>query len=361
MKDRVETLGEVACDVLQRLVRELLVRKSGGHLVERQLQRLDLRLPLALRGAEADPSVSYCHRCQSASCEHGMPPSCRHVFVGYAATGIPRWEDFAQHCLDRKHPAVDRLYEDPPAFLTLVQQRPRLHDGMLEAFQNGAYELMGQVVAGFFPLRVRAEEGRGVLALTVQVAVSRPQGSPLRIGLNLLGRAPGGEELDRLWERLDELPWRKAVRWAQGALQTVRPSRGGRRADPSRPELDREQLEQRIEGIMRGLARRLERDQRARTRRTRHAEERHASGRRPTRKAVADARTAGPESLKVDERSGTLVVLGEKGRTHFFGPEGQLVSSVRYSKDAIVRKLKTGLWRQASDEEVADFLQRLRD
>jgi hypothetical protein len=38
-------------------------------------------------------------------------------------------------------------------------------------------------------------------------------------------------------------------------------------------------------------------------------------------------------------------VLGERGRTHFFGPDGRLVSSVRYSRDAIERKRRQGLWR----------------
>jgi hypothetical protein len=388
MKDPVETLGEVAGDVIHRLVRELLARRPGGHLVEQRLEQLDVHLPLALSGADADPSRfarelvrsleqliddaveqaaafrpgrAYCHRCESASCEHGLPPSCRHVFIGYAQTGMPKWEDFAQRCLELKHPEVDRLFDDPPAFLTLVQDRRELHDGMLQAFRNGAYELMGQVVAGFFPVRARAEEGRGVLALSVQAAASRSRRGPPRIGLNLLGRAPGGEELDAMWGRLDDLPWRKAVRWAQGALQTLGSRRRARGSRAVASRNDRAALEHRVQGIMRGLARRLERDQRARTRRTRHAEQRHASGQRPTRKAIDDARAVGPGSLRVDERSGTLVVLGDRGRTHFFTPGGQHVSSVRYSKDAIERKIKIELWRPATGEELAALRARVGD
>ena len=104
----------------------------------------------------------------------------------------------------------------------------------------------------------------------------------------------------------------------------------------------------------------LERDVRARGRRTRHAEARHASGERPTRKAVDDARVMRGEQCYVDERSGTLVVLGERGRTHFFTAAGQHVSSVRYSKDAIARKLKLEVWREASEDERAALLETLR-
>jgi hypothetical protein len=365
VKDRVETLGEVAWDVLQRIVRELVARKPGGHLLESDLKRLDLKLPLAIddsdraperfaerlvraidgilddavqRAAVFRPGHAFCHRCDSAACEHSTPPSCRHVFTSYAPTGTPRWEDFAQWCLNRQHPEVDRLYEHPPVFLTVVQEKPELHGGMLQAFDNGSYELLGQVAAGFFRVPTRAEEGRGVLALTVQAAASRTARSTARFGLNILGRTPAGEELKMLWERQDDLPWRRAVRWAQSALQTL---------DRSSPQSSQD----RVGGIMRGLARRLERDQRARGRRTRHAEQRHLSGERPTRKAVEDARDAPDDAFMIDEHSGAVVVLGGRGRTHFFTGEGQLVSSVRYGKEAVARKIKLRKWREATPDE----------
>jgi hypothetical protein len=146
----------------------------------------------------------------------------------------------------------------------------------------------------------------------------------------------------------------RAVRWAQSALASIR--LGGRRGRGSSG--DRE-VDVRIEGILRGMARRLEREHRARARRTHHAEHRHESGRRPTRKAIDDIRAAGPDAILVDERSGTVVVLGDRGRTHFFTTEGRLVSSVRYSPDAIERKRKLGLWREASDSEAGALRERL--
>jgi hypothetical protein len=379
--DDRDPLGEVVWDLLRRMLRETLARRSGGHLVESSLDELDLRLRVPLRGPIAGqerfvaeltrsiervvddaieraaafrPGYAFCHRCAGAVCEHAAPPSARHVFLGYGPTGTPRWEDFAQVCLDRRHPEVDRLYHDPPAFLTLLQDAAELRGGLLDAFAAERYELVGQLIAGFFPVRTYDGEGRGVLALTLQVAAWRPPRGRLRLGLNLLGRTPTGEDLGMLWERHHEIPWRRAVGWAQSALSSVTSVKG-------RPEPSRELVERRCLGILRGLARRLEHEQRARFRRTRHAEERHDSGERPTRKALDDTRAAGPEAFFVDERRGTIVVLGDRGRTHFFTAEGRLVSSVRYSREAIERKRKRGVWREAHADEAESLLQRLAE
>jgi hypothetical protein len=375
MTDRSAALAGIAFDVLERLVREILARKPGAHLVEGSLDRLVLRLPLVLRGpgvgpaelaaglvadverlvddaiqhaAAFRPGHAYCYRCGSAPCEHSAAPSHRHVFVGYAPTGQPRWEDFAQRCLDLRHPQVDRLYDDPPVFVTLVGAGEALNAPLLEAFRaEHAYRLCGQVAAGFFPLRAREGEGRGILAVTFQVGASSSRDGTARYGMNVLGRTPQGEPLDLLWERHELIPWQGAVRWAQAACGTLGRGRG-RRASPER-----------IDGILRGLARRLAHERRAAGRRTRHADARHLAGERPTRSALADARAVAPEEILVDERHHTLVVPGERGRMHFYTADGKLVSSVRYSKDAIARKRKTGTWRAAAPEEAAALIARL--
>ena len=75
--------------------------------------------------------------------------------------------------------------------------------------------------------------------------------------------------------------------------------------------------------------------------------------------AVEDIRAASGEAFLIDENSGTVVVLGERGRTHFFSPEGRLVSSVRYSRDAVERKRSQGLWRPASAGEIEHLRARL--
>ncbi|HET6279065.1 MAG TPA: hypothetical protein VFG08_09795, partial [Candidatus Polarisedimenticolia bacterium] len=239
------TAGEAIWKGLSRLVHDLLRRRPGGHLIEGRIPDLELRLPLRLQRSESEaaafsrrlcdsieeqldtaiellaafrPGHAFCHRCASAACDHSLPPSSRHVFVGYAPTGAPRWEEFAQYCLQQRHPEVDRLYEDPPAFLTLVQDAGSLRADLLEPFHHSAQDLLGQLTAGFFPIRARAGEGRGVLALTIQVSVARAAGGRSRLGLNVLGMTPGGEDLGMLWERQEDFAWRRGVRWAQAAL-----------------------------------------------------------------------------------------------------------------------------------------------
>jgi len=374
--DRPRVLGGIAYDALVRLVRDRLSRTGGGHLLEATLESLPLRLDLFLRGEGADadrfaetviaavdgflddavqhaaafrPGHAFCLRCGASDCEHSAVPSARHVFLGYSPTGIPRWIDFAQACLDRRMEEVDRLFEDPPAFVTWLDPPGLLEGKVVRAFRGeGRFELLGQAVAGFYPLRTREGEGRGVLALTFQAAASRGRFGGRRVALNVLGRSPQGGALDLLWDREDDIPWRAAVRWAQGALSTL----SRRRSEESGPS-------PRVEAILKGLARRLERDRRARGRRTRHAETRHASGERPTPKAHEDARRAEPREVLFDERNGTFVVPGERGRTHFYTAEGRLVSSVRYTRDAVARKIKLGLWRAAGHEQAEAFLERL--
>lgn len=375
-EDRSRALGEVAHDLLSRLVRERMAIVPGGHVVEGTLDRILLRLPLRLAGDAAGfaedlvssidalledeihhaaafrPGRAYCVRCAGALCEHSEPPSARHVFVEYAPTGIPRWEDLSQVCLDRRHPEVDRLFEDPPAFVTVLDDGTSLSARLVDAFRGTArHRLLGQIAAGYYRVRTREGEGRGVLAVTFQVSATRAgRRAGISAGLNVLGRAPFGGPLDRLWERQDEIPWRLPVRWAQSALTSL-----------SRARLDEEDLVRRVDGVLRGLARRLTRDARSRGRRTRHAERRHLSGDRPTRKAVEDARRTSPRGVLLDERHDTLVVPGENGRTHFYTRDGRLVSSVRYSKGAIERKLQSGIWREAPRGEAEGLLRRLSD
>ncbi|ANM29274.1 hypothetical protein ABI59_06240 [Acidobacteria bacterium Mor1] len=372
MSDRAGEYGEQIHQALWSLIRELLDRRPGGHLIEPRIGEIvaSLRLPKA-GGDEGEPFAdrlvasleellddaieqeaafrpghAFCHRCSGTRCEHTQPPSSRHVLTGYAPTGLPVWVDFAQLCLERRLPEVDRLYRTPPAFLTLLQGRDELGEEVIQAFRTRSQELLAQVAAGFFPVPSRLEEGRGVLALTFQVAASHGRKGNVRLGLNILGRSPSGEDLAALWDRQRELPWRRPVRWAQGALQTVRLPRGSKNRDRV-PDAAYE----RVEAILRGLVRRLERELRSRGRRTRHADERHESGERPTRKAVDDTRAASTDDVLVDARSGTRVILGGRGRTHFFTEDGRLVSSVRYSREAIERKRKLGHWRDASRHE----------
>ncbi|MDQ7087483.1 MAG: hypothetical protein Q9Q13_06340 [Acidobacteriota bacterium] len=157
----------------------------------------------------------------------------------------------------------------------------------------------------------------------------------------MLGLGPDGEPLAHLHDRMPAIPWSAAVRWAHSAL-------AGLSSAPAR----------RVESILRGLARRLERGQRAHGRRTRHAERRHSEGGRPTRMALLDLARAGEDDLLYDIRRKTLVVLGERGRCHVFGAGGRLVTSVRYPPATIERRRRGGLWRPATAEERASLAPR---
>jgi hypothetical protein len=263
--------------------------------------------------------------------------------------------EFAQYAMEARLPGFERLYAEPPAFLTVRMDRSDLYGPLLPAFRSAGRDLLGQVVAGFFPVPSRRGEGRGVVALTFQAAARITPEGRRRIGLNILGTAPAGGDLSLLWERQDDLPWRRAVRWAQAALVTAArdaraPRREGGRAEAASLPHDAA-LEQRVLGILQGLARRLEQDRRGTGRRTAHAGERHAEGDRPTRKALDDIRDARSDAFLRDERSGAVVVLGDRGRTHFLTPEGRLMSSVRYSREAIDRKRRAGIWRSIAEAE----------
>src|SRR5262245_29760116 len=163
MEDRSLALGEIAWDVLHRLIRERLSRKAGAHLIDGAIDRIALEITLPGKGVPAPgeafartlafeidaildeaiqhaasfrPGHAFCHRCASTPCEHSAAPSHRHVFAGYTPTGVPRWEDFAQMCLNLRHPEVDRLYADPPAFVSFVRTGMELNSDLLDAFRG---------------------------------------------------------------------------------------------------------------------------------------------------------------------------------------------------------------------------------
>lgn len=356
--------------LLIALAAERARRKSGGHLIGPQLEELGLELQLELDGdaesfaaalvddidGQLDDAIErvsairpgrvFCHRCADVECEHSDAPSSRHVFAGYTRTGTPAWQEFSQLCLDRRHPQTDRLFDDRPPLVTIVQAGDELAGGMIDVFRHRRIRLLGQVVAGFFTVDSPRQVGRPVLALTIQATLATSRRGRARASLNLVGRAPDGAPLESLWDRGDVPPWRGAVQWGQSATATL-------------PRARPERIDARVEGILNGVARRLERDARGRSRRTRHAQSRHLSGERPTRKAIDDARLVAPESLVADEQNGTLVVLGERGRTHVFTPQGRHVTSVRYGSEAIQRKLQHGRWTPVARETYETFLKSL--
>ena len=380
-------LGE-ALRLLAEEARERLARHASGHLTALQGEEVELalRLPLAARGtppaelaaavgADLDravtallthraafrPGAVYCLRCQSADCAHAEPAGPRQVFAGWGTTGLPRFVDYPQLLLERGDPRIDRLYADgrgePPALLAHTVLAADLTAELLPAYRDNpaGYRLHGQVAAGWWT--VPGGDGlRHPVALSLQLVSTRPPGVPRRYGVNLIGRGPGGEPLEHVYDRIGELPWAAALRWAQEAVESVgraATAKGGKGGETGGAQGGGKAAERRLHGILDGLARRLEKKRRADDRKTGHARERHKQGDRPTQMALADLAKAGDDDVLVDRRQDTLVVLGDKGRAHVFNPRGKLVTSIRYAPEAIERRRKRDLWRPASAAEVA--------
>jgi hypothetical protein len=374
-----------AMKLLADEVRERLERHPLGHLVAGRGDRLDVRLPvptalkegsleragraageavqeaiqsLVAHSARFQPGRVFCLRCQSAVCEHSAPLSNRQVFTGYASTGVPRFADLGQWLLARRDPRVDLLYREPresPQLLATVSPGAELTGELLPVFlQNeSGYRLHGQVAVGWYP----APTGNGhrePLAVSFQVLSSRSRGGRRRFGLNVIGIGPGGQPLEHLYDRLGEIPWSGSVRWAQTVLGSIEHQL--ERAPRTPPQA----VDQRIEGLVSALARRLEKGWRGEERKTQHARVRHREGDRPTRMALADFARATPENLLFDTRRETLVVVGDRGRAHVFNREGKLVTSIRYNPAVIEKRRQNGMWRPAAREEVDEVRERLQ-
>jgi hypothetical protein len=349
-------------------------------------QRLQEGLEEALRAVLAHqavvrPGQAYCLRCAGsepsstpghdprrqeaqspeAQCGHARPPRPQDVFTGYGPTGIPRFTDLGQWLLERQDPRVDALYQEPPRLVTIVSTGEELTGDLLSAYRDDetGYRLHGQVAAGWFSVS-DAQGNRRPLAATLQIVSSRGRRGGRerpRFTLNVVCTGPDGEPLEELYNRVGNLPWTGPLRWGQEALGSVEAAvarRGSqKRKGSAQKKPAAKKLEQRLQGILGGIARRLEKDRRAHRRRTQHAQQRHDEGGRPTSMALADLRVAGADQLLFDTRQETLVVLGERGRAHVFNPEGKLVTSVRYAPPSIERRRQNRRWRPATATEIA--------
>lgn len=324
---------------------------------------------LLAEGAAFVPGRVWCLRCASAECEHSAPGGPRQVFAGYGPTGLPRFRDLAEWLLERQDPRAGQLYagaavdngERHRGLVTLVTSGRELGADLLDAYRTPLrgpeVELLGQVAAGWFRLRPRQGAGRE-LALSFQIVAStyprrndnprrRGDASPARarrLSLNVVGAAPDGAPLSTLEERLEAPPWQTIGPWTQSVLESV---------ERDQTRLTADQLSARIEGVLTAIARRLEQGRRGAERRTRHAEDRHQAGERPTRMALADLAQAKDEQILRDALRSTLVVLGDRGRAHVFTPAGKLVTSLRSTPEATARKVTRRRWTPASAEEIA--------
>lgn len=396
-------------ETLAATVREKLTRHPQGHLAfegrtggRKSHLELLLRIPVGVPDAALDDAVDdaeqalgeeieallaeralvrpgrvLCLRCGTSVCEHAAPQSCREVFAGYAATGLPRFVDYGQWLLERGHPRLDEIYrpprpgargrparfpggeasslKPPPGLVTEVVSGRELSGELLPAYRDRGFHVHALLTAGYFQVP-QPPVGTTGLALSFLVLSTVRRGGKRRRGrrlaLQVLGVGPEGEPLTSLYDRLPTVPWQAVLAWGQQVLQTIESSQGSQKSTPAG-------LSGRIEGLLRSMGRRLEQDRRARERRTGHAEKRHRQGDRPTRMARSDLARGEAGSFFVDERRSTVVVLGERGRAHVWSSAGKLVTSIRYSAESIEKKLHLEIWRKATAEEVANLRRRV--
>ncbi len=295
----------------------------------------------------------YCYRCRANTCTHATPPDARAVFAGYEATGKPTWAGFLEVCLAARPEGLDALFESPPGVVALAQAGAELGEGLLPGFgaDEAVYVVHGQVVLGLVPLDLRGSDER--VAVTLQAVEVRHPAAPARLRLNLLGpldqqaiTVAAGEGAPR--NRAEQL--RRTLDQARRRLETA----GRRLADAeARGEgLEASALVESMLGRLRGD---LVRVLRPRTERTRHAEQRHRGGERPTSTAWDDARAAGADRLLADQRRQTVVVLGPRSRAHVFTREGRHVTSLRLEPGEVGRKTASRRWVPLDDEAVRAF------
>jgi hypothetical protein len=264
---------------------------------------------------------------------------------------VPRFLDLGQWLLDRRDPRVDLLYRSPAALLAHRTEGRDLCKNLLPAFRDrdSGYHIHGQVTAGWYDFP--SEFGyREPLALTFQVFSTQSPQVGRRLGLNLVGTGPDDQPLENLYDLTGDIPWSEAMRWAQRALTQIEKAMSRRSG-----QLQEEHLEKRLQGLLGGLANRLERERRSRSRKTDHGQKRHRQKGRPTWKALADLSNAKPDQILVDTRRDTFVVLGSNGRAHIFNRSARLVTSIRYSADAIDKRRRRGIWKPAVAAEVEEL------
>ena len=270
----------------------------------------------------------YCLQCDASDCVHATPPRTDHVFAGYTPTGKPEWLGFADVCIARREERVDRLYASPPEIIAYAQGAIDLRHALLPGFADGrrVADVLGQVVVGLVPVSLRVGDRDGDrVALSIQVVATGATLPRHRLRLNLIGlsreaiaaaaadadaRGPAESLRRTLVEarrRLESLASR--TRWSE------------RRGEA--PDLAGE-----VEPLLASLKGDVERTFRAVQRRTRHAQERHLEGERPTGHAQTDAARAPDERLLQDVRRNTVIVIGGRGRAHVFTREGRLVTSL---------------------------------
>lgn len=372
---RAEEAARKALAELDRLV-ALLAQEQGAPLPDDAVVSLPIEVPLARgetgkqapRGARVEALVAdarvrlqealagatpfreghvYCFFTNQPESPYSSPPRPTDVFAGYAASGRPEWVSFANLCLARKEPRVDRLYGDAPEVLALVLGPEDLASGeaeLMPSFARGhlLYRVLGQVVLGLVPRDLEPRSRADRVALTIQIVETSQPGLRHRLRLNVIGLAPD-EIAAAAADQPETSPaegFRRVIRAARARVDAL--GRQAALAHKQRQVLDLEAQVAMQLGRLRGDVLRV---LKSRDYRTRHAAERHQSGERPTSLAVADALAATEGRFFRDEHKNTIVVLGPRHRVHVFTQQGKHVTSLELQPAEVERRLDLKRWR----------------
>ncbi len=99
----------------------------------------------------------------------------------------------------------------------------------------------------------------------------------------------------------------------------------------------------------------IERIFRSVRRRTKHAQEHHEQGKRPTQHAMNDLRRAPLDAFLKDTRRDTYVVIGASGRAHIFSETGKHITSLNLGPGELERKRQTSRWVAITTKEAASL------
>jgi hypothetical protein len=292
----------------------------------------------------------YCYWCQSFTCQHSTPTEAREIFAGYSATGEPIWHEFAAVLLEKRDPRIEKIYQEKAPPLTLTQTGGELTGNQLPIYgrHGSTYRLLGQVALGYVQLPSTDERARVALTFhAAELAGNRPV-------LNILGQLPDGRSAFEVLEESADARMTNgltATRHALAELALRRFPRKRRRLEKSHHAM----------GILRKLARHLERIFRQRSRRTSHSQQRHLDRRRPAASAFGDALAAKKDAIYRDVEKNTWVVIGRKNRVHVFNDGGKHITSVVYPGDVIRARTTRGKWLSPRHGDLEAFRQALKE
>ncbi|MEM7198872.1 MAG: hypothetical protein AAF628_01305 [Planctomycetota bacterium] len=316
--------------------------KAAGQVVEQILRRVK---EVRDHDRALQPGAVYSYFSESAEAEACRPKSVREVFDGYSSTGRPTFTDFVTMAIERKDPGIDELLDGQDVAITHVSMGRVLRTQQLTEFGKGSpvYRILGQVDAGLYPLINDDKKAAFSFQLLRGATL---EGRP-RLRVHPVGAAEVMDVADpsvahilsRFQQRLDQESLRLAGKLA------------------NETEVDEEEF---ALPLLQDLARQLTGRARRKSRRTKHADERAQEGQRPTTKAWEDAQAAGDDRLLWDDREGTVVVLGPRGRVHVFTKAARHVTSLVMQGSAINKRVQQGPWRQAEPEERGEFRMAVR-